>query len=304
MDTSFAQVVSGLEGLHRVLVDGFQSFESTRRFIDDIWTSRLGEGTTSILSGGDIFEKAGVGFSSVCAEKLPPAASQRHQDLVGKPFRAAGVSLVFHPANPHVPTTHLNVRAFAVFDRTTENAQPIDWWVGGGFDLTPYYPIEEDCVLWHRSARDALGSQPDSFYREAKSACDSYFYLPHRGESRGIGGIFFDDTRLSDFDAGIHLLTDVVNAFATAYRTIVERRQSTTYTDAQRQFQLYRRGRYAEFNLVYDRGTLFGLQSGGRTESILMSLPPLVRWDYCYEPPPDSPEAALTRDFLQPRDWI
>ena len=269
--------------------------EDGGRFQEDIWTRTEGGGGRSrVLSEGAVFEKAGVGFSHVSGTSLPPSATAQRPELAGKPWNALGVSLVIHPRNPYVPTSHANVRFFIAGDDTA----PV-WWFGGGFDLTPYYGFEEDAVHWHRTAQAASGEH----YPRFKKWCDDYFFLKHRNEPRGIGGIFFDDFNASGFEPSFALMRRVGDAFLPAYRPIVARRKEIGYTDRERDFQLYRRGRYVEFNLVWDRGTHFGLQSGGRTESILMSLPPLVAWKYDWKPEPGSPEARLYEVFLKPRDW-
>lgn len=271
-------------------------------FIEDAWqrpaddvSGLRGGGISRIMADGTVFEKAGVGFSDVRGTQLPPAATARKPELAGKAWEALGVSLVLHPRNPHVPTSHMNVRFF-VADAAGDN--PV-WWFGGGFDLTPFYGYDEDCVHWHRTARAATGAH----YPRFKSWCDDYFYLKHRAEPRGIGGVFFDDFNAPGFTDSFALMRSVGDAFVPAYLPIVQRRKATPYGERERNFQLYRRGRYVEFNLVWDRGTHFGLQSGGRTESILMSMPPLVRWDYGWQPEPGSPEAHLYDHFLQPRNW-
>lgn len=269
-------------------------------FRTDAWErAEGGGGRTRILAEGGVFEKAGVAFSHVRGAQLPPAATARRPELAGQPWEALGVSLVIHPRNPHVPTSHANVRFFLA---GAAGAEPV-WWFGGGFDLTPYYGHEEDAVHWHRTARAALAPFGDELYPRFKAECDRYFFLRHRNEPRGIGGIFFDDFHALGFPRSFALLRAVGDAYLPAYRPIVARRKGLPYGERERRFQLYRRGRYAEFNLVWDRGTHFGLQSGGRTESILMSLPPLVRWDYDWRPEPGSPEARLHEVFLQPRDW-
>jgi coproporphyrinogen III oxidase len=259
-----------------------------------------GGGISRIMTEGTVFEKAGIAFSHVKGTKLPPSATAHRPNLAGKPWEAMGVSLVIHPRNPHVPTSHANVRCF-IADPTGEN--PI-WWFGGGFDLTPYYGYPEDCVHWHRTAHDAVAPFGQDLYPRLKQWCDDYFFLKHRNEPRGIGGLFFDDFNELGFEQSFALMRSVGDAYIPAYRPIVARRKATSFTERERQFQLYRRGRYVEFNLVWDRGTLFGLQSGGRTESILMSLPPLVRWDYGWTPEPGSREAELYDVFLKPRDWL
>ena len=270
------------------------------KFREDEWQrAEGGGGRTRILSEGAVFEKGGVAFSHVRGSKLPPSATAHRPELAGKDWEALGVSLVIHPRNPHVPTSHANVRFFIA---DAGGANPI-WWFGGGFDLTPYYGVEEDCVHWHRTAQQAVTPFGAEIYPRFKRACDEYFFLKHRGEPRGIGGLFFDDFNELGFERSFALLRAVGDAFVPAYRPIVAKRKATPYGERERQFQLYRRGRYVEFNLVWDRGTLFGLQSGGRTESILMSLPPLVRWEYAFKPEPESAEARLYDVFLKPRDW-
>ncbi len=270
------------------------------KFREDEWQrAEGGGGRTRILSEGAVFEKGGVAFSHVRGSKLPPSATAHRPELAGKDWEALGVSLVIHPRNPHVPTSHANVRFFIA---DAGGANPI-WWFGGGFDLTPYYGVEEDCVHWHRTAQQAVTPFGAEIYPRFKRACDEYFFLKHRGEPRGIGGLFFDDFNELGFERSFALLRAVGDAFVPAYRPIVAKRKATPYGERERQFQLYRRGRYVEFNLVWDRGTLFGLQSGGRTESILMSLPPLVRWEYDFKPEPESAEARLYDVFLKPRDW-
>jgi coproporphyrinogen III oxidase len=261
------------------------------RFQEDAWTRPEGGGGRSrVLSEGAVFEKAGVGFSHVSGASLPSSATATRPELAGKPFHALGVSLVIHPRNPYVPTSHANVRFFQAGDA---------WWFGGGFDLTPYYGFEDDCIHWHRTARAASGEH----YPRFKKWCDDYFFLKHRAEPRGIGGLFFDDFNAPGFDASFALMRSVGNAFLPAYLPIVQRRKATPHGPRERDFQLYRRGRYVEFNLVWDRGTHFGLQSGGRTESILMSLPPLVAWRYDWKPEPGTPEARLYDVFLKPKNW-
>ena len=245
------------------------------------------------------FEKAGINFSDVLGNQLPTSATAKRPQLTGVNFRAMGVSLVVHPSNPHVPTTHMNVRYFYA---EPKDCEPI-WWFGGGFDLTPYYGQREDAIHWHQTARTACQAFGDEHYLKFKQICDEYFYLPHRQEPRGIGGIFFDDYAEGGFEEAFAFMQSVGDHFLPAYQPIVARRKAKDYTEAQRQFQLYRRGRYAEFNLIYDRGTHFGLQSNGRTESILMSLPPLVRWDYDWQPEANTPEAELYKVYLKPQEW-
>jgi len=252
-----------------------------------------------VLSEGAAFEQAGVGFSHVHGPGLPPSATVQRPELAGRSFEALGVSLVFHPHNPFAPTTHMNVRFFLA---EKPGEEPV-WWFGGGFDLTPYYGFEEDAIHWHRTARAACEPFGAEVYQRFKRWCDDYFFLKHRGEPRGIGGIFFDDLNDWGFERSFELLRSVGDHFLPAYLPILQRRRETPYGKGEKDFQLYRRGRYVEFNLVWDRGTLFGLQSGGRTESILMSLPPLVRWRYNWHPEPGTPEAQLYEEFLKPRDW-
>ena len=274
-------------------------------FKEDDWErAEGGGGRTRIMQNGDVFEQAGVGFSHVFGDQLPPAATTQRPDLAGRSFQAMGVSLVIHPNNPYVPTSHCNVRFFIA---EKENEEPV-WWFGGGFDLTPYYGFKEDAVFWHQTAKQACdevcGENNESLYPKFKKWCDEYFYIKHRNEARGIGGLFFDDINESGFDKSFKLFSSVGNHFLKAYLPIVEKRKDHAFTEQQRNFQLYRRGRYVEFNLVYDRGTLFGLQSGGRTESILMSLPPNVRWEYDYYPEAGSEEEKLYAEFLPAREWI
>lgn len=274
-------------------------------FKEDDWErAEGGGGRTRIMQNGDVFEQAGVGFSHVFGDQLPPAATTQRPDLAGRSFQAMGVSLVIHPNNPYVPTSHCNVRFFIA---EKENEEPV-WWFGGGFDLTPYYGFKEDAVFWHQTAKQACdevcGENNESLYPKFKKWCDEYFYIKHRNEARGIGGLFFDDINESGFDKSFKLFSSVGDHFLKAYLPIVEKRKDHAFTEQQRNFQLYRRGRYVEFNLVYDRGTLFGLQSGGRTESILMSLPPNVRWEYDYYPEAGSEEEKLYAEFLPAREWI
>lgn len=274
--------------------------DGVARFSEDTWRREEGGGgRTRVMEGGAVFEKAGISFSDVRGSRLPPSATTARPQLVGARFRAMGVSLVCHPENPHVPTTHMNVR---FFHAEPEKGDPV-WWFGGGFDLTPYYGQREDAIHWHHTARSACQSFSPDLYPKFKVACDDYFHLAHRNEPRGIGGIFFDDYQTGGFEESFALMRSVGDHFLPAYQPIVSRRKAQPYTVREREFQLYRRGRYVEFNLVYDRGTLFGLQSKGRTESILMSLPPLVRWDYDWQPIADSPEAKLYEIFLKPTDW-
>ncbi len=283
------------------LCQSFETIESGQRFHEDQWEREGGGGGRSrVLSGGKIFEQAGVSFSHVYGDVLPPSATNKRPELVGRQFSALGISLVIHPLNPYVPTTHMNVRFFT---SEKQNELPI-WWFGGGYDLTPYYGYEEDVRHWHSTARDACKEFGDDVYPRYKKWCDDYFFIHHRQEPRGVGGLFFDDLNECGFDHSFSFLRSIGDSFLPAYLPIVERRSSTKFGDRQRNFQLYRRGRYVEFNLVYDRGTLFGLQSGGRTESILMSLPPSVNWKYDWHPDSGSEEARLYEQFLQPKDWL
>lgn len=307
-----------LLGLQDRICAALEAEDGAARFHEDQWTRpEGGGGRTRILTEGTVFEKAGVAFSHVHGTKLPPSATAHRPELAGRPWEALGVSLVIHPRNPHVPTSHMNVRFFHAAApnsdlqnpnsnlRTpiSDTSAPPVWWFGGGFDLTPYYGYEEDAVHWHRTARDAVTPFGEALYPRLKKTCDDYFFLKHRNEPRGLGGLFYDDFSELGFDQSFAMTRAVGDAFIPAYRPIVARRKATPSTDAERQWQLYRRGRYVEFNLVWDRGTLFGLQSGGRTESILMSLPPLVRWDYAHTPAPRTPEARLHEIFLKPHDW-
>jgi coproporphyrinogen III oxidase len=297
-----------LLGLQDRICDALKAEDGAAAFQEERWEpspstggSGLGGGGRSrVLKQGGVFEQAGVNYSHVRGERLPPAATAARPELADCRFEALGVSLVVHPRNPHVPTSHANVRFFSA---QQTGADPV-WWFGGGYDLTPCYPVWDDVVAWHRAARAACRPFGEDVYPRFKDWCDRYFYLKHRGETRGVGGLFFDDLNEWGFERCFEFLRAVGDSFTPAFLPIVRRRRETPWTEAQRQFQLYRRGRYVEFNLVYDRGTLFGLQSGGRAESILMSLPPLVRWEYNWRPEPGSPEAALYSDYLRPRDWL
>jgi len=270
-------------------------------FIEDNWIrSEGGGGRSRILENGAVIERGGVNFSHVFGSNMPASATAHRPELAGRNFQALGISLVVHPRNPYAPTSHFNVRFFIA---EKENSEPI-WWFGGGFDLTPYYGFDEDCQHWHQTAKSACDPFGTNVYPNYKKWCDEYFYLKHRQEPRGIGGLFFDDLNQWDFEKCFAFMRSVGDHFLKAYQSILQKRKNTPYGDRERNFQLYRRGRYVEFNLVYDRGTLFGLQSGGRTESILMSLPPLVRWQYDYQPEPHTPEAKLYDYYLQPKDWL
>ncbi|MFA6959982.1 MAG: oxygen-dependent coproporphyrinogen oxidase [Opitutaceae bacterium] len=296
-----AAVKAYLLDLQDRICRALEAEDGTARFVEDNWTRAEGGGGRSrVLAEGPVLEKAGVGFSHVFGNQLPPSATAHRPELAGKPWQALGVSLVIHPRNPYVPTSHANVRFFIA---DPEGANPV-WWFGGGFDLTPYYGFEEDCVHWHRVAHDAVAPFGADLYPKWKKWCDDYFYLKHRAEPRGIGGLFFDDFNAPGFEQSFATFRAVGDAYLPAYVPIVQKRKTTAYGERERDWQLYRRGRYVEFNLVWDRGTHFGLQSGGRTESILMSLPPLVTFKYNYAPAPGTEEARLHTDFLRPRDWL
>ncbi len=299
-ETAGAAVRDYLLALQQRITDAIESADGTR-FHRDAWRRDEGGGGESrILTEGRLFERAGINFSDVRGTRLPPSATQERRHIAGAPFEATGVSLVFHPRNPYLPTTHANLRFLVA---TPPAEEPI-WWFGGGFDLTPYYPFDEDVLHWHRNAREACAPFGAGIYERWKDWCDRYFYLPHRAETRGVGGLFFDDLSEGGFDRCFALLRSVGDRFLPGYLPILERRRDTPYGERERRFQLFRRGRYVEFNLLYDRGTLFGLQSRGRTESILMSLPPLVRWEYDWQPVPGSTEAQLAERYLRPRDYL
>jgi coproporphyrinogen III oxidase len=301
MNTPDVKAVSDyLLKLQDRICEALEKVDQQKIFREDQWTREEGGGGRSrVMEDGDVFEKAGINFSHVHGDKLPASATAHRPELAGRSFEALGVSLVIHPRNPYAPTSHANVRFFIA---EKEGSDPV-WWFGGGFDLTPYYGYTEDAVHWHQIARDACQPFGDDVYPRFKTWCDEYFYLKHRNEPRGIGGLFFDDFNELGFDDSFAFMRSVGDHYIRAYAPIVERRVHQPYGDREREFQLYRRGRYVEFNLVYDRGTLFGLQTGGRTESILMSLPPLVSWRYDWHPEPGSPEAELYDVFLKPRNW-
>jgi len=283
------------------ICEALQQADGKAEFQEDSWVRpQGGGGRTRVITEGGVFEKGGVNFSHVYGDQLPASATHARPELAGRNFQAMGVSLVMHPENPYIPTSHANVRFFMA---EKEGAEPI-WWFGGGYDLTPYYGFREDCQHWHQIAAQACAPFGDNVYSEYKKWCDEYFYLKHRNEARGVGGLFFDDLNHWGFDKSFAFMQAVGNSYLPAYLPIIERRKGMAYGQRERDFQLYRRGRYVEFNLVFDRGTLFGLQSGGRTESILMSLPPLVRWEYDYQPEAGSPEAELTESFLPHQDWL
>ncbi|ABO25595.1 oxygen-dependent coproporphyrinogen oxidase [Shewanella loihica] len=301
MKPDATQVKAFLLDLQQRICEGLEQLDGEAKFVADSWEREEGGGGTSrVLTKGKVFEQAGVNFSHVTGAAMPASATAHRPELAGRSFEAMGVSLVIHPNNPYVPTTHANVRFFIA---EKEGADPV-WWFGGGFDLTPYYPFEEDVVAWHQSAKALCEPFGEDVYPKYKKWCDEYFFLPHRNETRGVGGLFFDDLNEPGFENSFAFMQAVGEGFLKAYAPIVEKRKETAYGERERDFQLYRRGRYVEFNLVYDRGTLFGLQTGGRTESILMSMPPLVRWQYAYTPEAGSPEAKLYSDFLKPREWL
>jgi coproporphyrinogen III oxidase len=296
-------VLTYLKDLQNRICAALEQADGAARFRIDRWErAEGGGGDTRVLRDGKLFEQAGVNFSHVMGARLPPAATAQRPELAGAQWMATGVSLVIHPLNPYIPTTHANVRFF--FAHVPDQPERASWWFGGGFDLTPYYPFEEDVLHWHRTARAACEPFGPDVYPAHKEWCDKYFFLKHRNETRGVGGLFFDDLNQWGFEKCFAYQRSVGDSFLPAYLPIVARRAQHAYGDRERSFQLYRRGRYVEFNLVYDRGTSFGLQSGGRTESILMSLPPLVRWEYDWHPEPGSPEATLYENFLRPRNWL
>ncbi len=301
MTPDTAAVRAYLLTLQDRITTSLEAADGGARFRRDSWQRPGGGGGESrVLKDGRLLEQGGVGFSHVTGDALPPSATLARPELAGASFEALGVSLVFHPLNPYVPTTHMNVRFFSA----RRAGVPAAWWFGGGFDLTPTYAFDEDVRHWHRTARDACAPFGAEVYPRLKAWCDRYFYLPHRGETRGVGGIFFDDWSEDGFERSFAFQRAIGDAFLEAYLPIVARRRETPFGERERAFQLYRRGRYVEFNLVFDRGTQFGLQSGGRTESILMSLPPLARWEYGFEPEPGSAEARLALEYLKARDWL
>jgi coproporphyrinogen III oxidase len=293
-------VIAYLRRLHDELTAAIEAADGSASFRRDTWRRAAGGGgETRVFGNGAVFERAGINFSHVRGDRLPASASAQRPELAGAEFEATGVSLVLHPRNPYVPVSHANVRYLVAL----REEQPAAWWFGGGFDLTPCYPFDEDVLHWHRTAREACEPFGAEVYPRCKEWCDRYFFLRHRDEMRGVGGLFFDDWSEGGFERAFAFMRSVGDHFLPAYLPIVERRKDTPHGERERAFQLYRRGRYVEFNLIYDRGTLFGLQSGGRAESILMSLPPLARWEYDYQPAAGSPEARL-REYLRPRDWL
>ncbi len=295
-------VLNYLQGLQNKIVEAMELIDG-KNFLQDSWQRpEGGGGNTCILENGNVFERAGVGMSHVLGNKLPPAATVAHPEAAGRSWEAMGVSLVFHPRNPYVPTVHMNVRFFLA--KSQNNTDKDIWWFGGGMDLTPYYGFEEDCVHFHQTNKAALNLFNPDYYPAFKKHCDEYFYLKHRQEPRGIGGIFFDDFNELGFEQSFALQRAVGDSFLQAYMPILQRRKDTKYGEHERDFQAYRRGRYVEFNLVFDRGTLFGLQSNGRTESILLSMPPIVKWRYDWQPETGSAEAKLYSDFLINKAWL
>ena len=288
--------------LQSSIFEGLEALDPRANSQADSWDrEKGGSGISRVISNGEIFEKGGVNFSHVFGDAMPASATATRPELAGRAWQAMGVSLVIHPSNPFVPTSHANFRMFVA---QKEGEEPT-WWFGGGYDLTPYYGFEEDCIYWHQKAKDACKDFGDQYHPQFKKQCDEYFQIKHRNEPRGIGGLFFDDFNELGFDQSFEFVKSMANSFLGAYLPIVNRRKDTAYTNHHKQFQEYRRGRYAEFNLVYDRGTIFGLQSGvGRIESILMSLPPVVRWIYDWQPEKGSDEEKLTAKFLKPREWV
>ena len=295
-------VLDYLQQLQTKIVEAIELVDG-KRFLQDSWQRPEGGGGNScLLEEGLVFERAGVGFSHVLGHKLPPSASAAHPEAAGRPWEAMGVSLVFHPRNPYIPTVHMNVRFFVA--KAQASHEEDIWWFGGGMDLTPYYGFADDAAHFHRTNKHALDAFDTSYYQAFKKECDDYFYLKHRKEPRGIGGIFFDDFNALGFEKSFAMQRAVGDSFLNAYLPIVQARKDTAYGERERDFQAYRRGRYVEFNLVYDRGTLFGLQSNGRTESILLSMPPIVKWRYDWKPEANSAEAKLYSDFLIAKDWL
>ena len=300
-DVNIDKVRQYLMHLQDSICDALTQEDGDKSFLEDSWQRMEGGGGRSrVLADGGVFESAGINFSHVHGAGLPASATAHRPELAGRSFQAMGVSLVIHPKNPYVPTSHANVRFFLA---EKEGADPV-WWFGGGFDLTPYYPFEQDVVHWHTTARNACEAFGVEVYPRFKKWCDDYFYLKHRNEPRGIGGLFFDDLNEWGFEKCFAFMQSVGDHYLAAYLPIVSRRKDIAFGERERDFQLYRRGRYVEFNLVYDRGTLFGLQTGGRTESILMSMPPLVKWRYNWHPQPGSAEAELYEKYLMPKDWV
>ncbi|EWH10937.1 coproporphyrinogen III oxidase [Catenovulum agarivorans DS-2] len=301
MQIDIQTVIQYFQSLQDNICQALEQADGQGKFVEDNWQRKEGGGgRTRVLTDGAVIEQGGVNFSYVSGDAMPAAATAHRPELEGRRWQACGVSLVIHPKNPHIPTSHANVRFFMA---EKDGAEPV-WWFGGGFDLTPFYPVEEDVVHWHQTAFDLCKPFGDEVYPKYKHWCDEYFYLKHRDETRGVGGLFFDDLNHWSFEKCFDFVKAVGQGYIDAYVPIMNKRKDVGYTEAQRQFQLYRRGRYVEFNLVFDRGTLFGLQTGGRTESILMSMPPLARWQYNYQPEPGSAEAILYQKYLKPQDWL
>ncbi|WP_105215209.1 oxygen-dependent coproporphyrinogen oxidase [Pseudoalteromonas sp. T1lg22] len=295
------QVKTYLMALQDKICAGLEEADGGAQFVEDAWQREEGGGgRTRVIRDGNVIEQGGVNYSHVFGASMPASATAHRPELAGRSFHACGVSLVIHPKNPHIPTSHANVRFFIA---EKEGEEPI-WWFGGGFDLTPFYPQLEDVKHWHQVAHDLCAPFGDEVYPKYKTWCDEYFYLKHRDETRGVGGLFFDDLNEWGFEKSFAFMQAVGNGYLDAYLPLIAKRKDTPYGEAERQFQLYRRGRYVEFNLVWDRGTLFGLQTGGRTESILMSMPPLARWEYDFNPEPGSPESELYEHYLKPKDWV
>lgn len=293
-------VIEFLKSLQDQICASLEAADGSGKFVEDNWQrAEGGGGRTRVLTNGNVIEQGGVNFSVVSGDKLPPSATAHRPELAGRKWQACGVSLVIHPKNPFIPTSHANVRFFIA---EKEGEAPV-WWFGGGFDLTPFYPFKEDVVHWHQTAKDICQPFGDDIYPAHKAWCDEYFYLKHRNETRGVGGLFFDDLNKWKFDKCFDYMKAVGEGFIDAYVPLMEKRKETPFTEQHRQFQLYRRGRYVEFNLVFDRGTLFGLQSGGRTESILMSMPPLARWEYNFQAEASSEEEML-QSYLVPQEWL
>ena len=301
MTSNSEQVKEYLLGLQNSICHDLADEDGSKDFNEDTWQRDGGGGGRSrVMEEGQVFEKAGINFSHVYGDGLPASATAHRPELAGRSFQALGVSLVIHPRNPYVPTSHANVRFFIA---EKAGADPV-WWFGGGFDMTPYYGFDEDCVHWHQTAKQACDPFGEDVYARYKKWCDDYFYLKHHDEPRGIGGLFFDDLNEWGFEKSFEFMRSIGDSYLNAYRPIVAKRKHHDYGETERDFQLYRRGRYVEFNLVYDRGTLFGLQTGGRTESILMSLPSLVKWRYNWQPEAGSKEAELYEKYLKPKDWV
>jgi coproporphyrinogen III oxidase len=301
MNVDIEVVKAFLLKLQDTICEGLEQADGSAKFVEDLWQREAGGGgRTRVLTSGKVIEQGGVNYSYVHGDNMPASATAQRPELEGRSFQACGVSLVIHPNNPNIPTSHANVRFFIA---EKEGHDPI-WWFGGGFDLTPFYPHKEDVVHWHQVSKDLCDPFGEAVYPKYKKWCDDYFYLKHRKETRGVGGLFFDDLNEWGFDKSFEFMQAVGNGFLDAYLPIMAKRKDTPFTQQQRDFQLYRRGRYVEFNLVYDRGTLFGLQTGGRTESILMSMPPMARWEYNYQPEAGSPEADLYENYLSPKEWV